>query len=164
MKYFLLLTLILGCVDPQAQYHRISEDKTEEILYLQENIALHRMFMKNAVITLDGATDKDVFEIVSAHWLNKPTLSSQTGDRIDEVLVEDVEKIGRHSLDNVLYGTCKLYSEDWRTLPEKAYFILRNARVDIYADEKEFIQKLKEYGVDKIKMIPSSQFISQWSK
>lgn len=161
MKYLLLLTLILGCVGSKVQHHRISEDKTEEILYLQENIALHRMFMKNAVITLDGATDKDVFEIVSAHWLNKPTLSSQTGDRIDEVLVEDVEKIGRHPLDNVLYGTCKLYSEDWRTLPEKAYFILRNVRVEIYANESEFIEKLKEYNVDEIEMVLPMQFIGK---
>lgn len=157
---FLLVCVVISCcivicvvmgvlyaIDntPPTGNYRISEDKSEEILYLFKNIALHRPSEK----------EKKDFELVEAHWLNKPTLITFTGDSIDKVLIDRVEAINVTG-NKIIYGIARVHLTDKNDI----FFVVNGSEILSFKSKKMMMDYLKAFKIFKTKFLLPEDYIS----
>jgi hypothetical protein len=119
---------------------RISTDKAKSVTYLFDDVAVLRTHVENAVVTLTGTSEGTYYELVKAHWLNKPTLSSETGDEIICTLVGNIESIYYDVTKKIVCGV-GVVAQDVRAnkLSEgrTTYFLLYAGNVSSFTDRQK---------------------------
>lgn len=172
MKCFFLLFLILFCsaCDSRksiyANVHHVSEDRSSEILYLNQNVALFKEKYEN----IDAFSEKQnqifLYSLVAAHWLNPPTLSNMTGDEIDEVFVHEIQLIGFTSPD-VIYGYGEINPALTLSEMEKEkckYFIMHNKTFSTYDIKDSLLDALEMLKIKNINILPPSDFMKKQTR
>lgn len=141
------------------QARRISSDNSKEIVYLFDNIAILRSFVKDATITLTGTESRIYYELVKAHWLNKPTLTSHTGDQIDETYVWDISKINYNKTKKIIYGLGYVNTGEPKPLGQERpieFFIFYNDKIKVFEDQAALVKYLNSLNI-KINELEESQ-------
>jgi hypothetical protein len=146
---FCLLTYC-ACTPESRQMKRISADKSKAIVYLFDDVAVVRSRVKNAVVTLTNTYDGTFYELVVAHWLNKPTLSSETGDEIIRTLVVNVESLRYDAQRKVIYGigvVTQSGTPDKLSEERATYFLFNGGKLTSFSDHVSFDTYLRNVGV-----------------
>ncbi len=156
MKNLHTLTIVVfcllaycACTPEKLQMKRISADKSKAIVYLFDDVAVVRSHVKNAVVTLTNTYDGTFYELVVAHWLNKPTLSSETGDEIIRTLVVSMESLHYDAQRKVIYGigvVTQSGTPDKLSKEKTTYFLFNGWKLTSFPDRVSFDTYLRNAG------------------
>lgn len=167
---FICLFISLGCGSKSNSNsnHRISEDKTEEILYLFDDVAIIGMVEKNDMSTTEGMLDKTFYDLVIARWLNEPTMVCFTGDEVLRTFVNNIQWIGYDSQLKVVYGAGYLF-DDISTEPpykfrEESFFILFNGQSASFQNRQSMEERLRSIGVSTVTLRPPVELFLPYKK
>jgi hypothetical protein len=147
--------LSYGCKDESQRMYRVSDDESEEILYLFNNIALHRLHIDYP--SPHGL--KNYFSIVRAHWECEPTLITFTGDEIDETIIGPVISLNIIG-DEIIYGIAETSESESNYIVYFVFTKLGN-KLTTYKSEILFIDYLKSLNVLSVKYYRPEDIMSR---
>lgn len=154
-SWFIIACLVSGlficgaCVPESSQMKRMSADGSKEIIYLFDDVAIVRTTAKNGEITLTGVSEKKFNELVSARWLNKPTLVSETGDEVLFTFLPDILKVNYDDKKKIVYGVAFVRKNaiDERLSDESSFFVLQNGKLLVFSERKAFDLCMRDKAV-----------------
>jgi|SRR4051812_11210496 hypothetical protein len=152
----LLIGTLVSCQkEPEAQIvvHHQSGDKSEEIFYLSERVAVRRV--------------GEIHSLVLASWNVKPAPGGLAGDRIDKFLVTNLRKVGISKNKDIIFGV------GWTPASPKVaessnyhdkFLVVRNDEVEFFDTEAELWKFAKDrLGTSKCGLINISEFEKKFS-
>jgi len=148
MNYSLIIVLLVigsciftSCSPSKEKGVQWSADKTEALIFLFDDIAVTRSYIKDGALSLLGSTNRICYQLVSARWLNEPTLVNVTGYKTMHVNVAEVKSIYYDKENKTVYGKCVNLSYDNNGLKKderEEYFIFQKRQIIFFELQQDF--------------------------